>query len=566
MYLKSLTLKGFKSFADRAHMTFEPGLTVIVGPNGSGKSTISDSILWVLGEQSAKQLRGQAMEDVIFSGSSARTPVGVAEVTLVLDNSDHMLPVDFDEVAITRRMYRSGESEYLINSSPCRLMDIQAILHDSGLGKDTHSIISQGKLDAILQRRPAERRALLEEAAGISKHKRRKERALKKIKSMDEHLTRARDINKEIARQLRPLERQVDRARKYKELSSRANELTQMLAVDELRSLQTQWNDLESRSKEGAAELELAQYRLGEKERELEKIMYGVINGEIDVLVSTTIIETGLDISNVNTMIIHDSDQMGLSQLYQLRGRVGRSNRTSYAFLMYRRNKMLKEVAEKRLHAIREFTEMGSGFKIAMRDLEIRGAGNLLGAEQSGHMESVGYDLYCKMLAEAVQEAKGIAPAEAFETTIDLNVSAYIPDGYISNEALKLDTYKRIAAIENKEEYEDMTEELTDRFGEPPKNVQNLLAVAELKALAHCAYVTELKQMGDSVRVTLQQHAKIDVARIPELLQKYRDELKFQMESLAFVYTPRRRNSKEKIDLLEKSHALVEDLLQITQE
>jgi len=209
---------------------------------------------------------------------------------------------------------------------------------------------------------------------------------------------------------------------------------------------------------------------------------------------------------------------------------------------------------------------MGSGFKIAMRDLEIRGAGNLLGAEQSGHMESVGYDLYCKMLAEAVQEAKGIAPAEAFETTIDLNVSAYIPDSYISNEALKLDTYKRIAAIENKEEYEDMTEELTDRFGEPPKNVQNLLAVAELKALAHCAYVTELKQMGDSVRVTLQQHAKIDVARIPELLQKYRDELKFQMESLAFVYTPRRRNSKEKIDLLEKSHALVEDLLQITQE
>ena len=159
MYLKSLTLKGFKSFADRAHMSFEPGLTVIVGPNGSGKSNISDSILWVLGEQSAKQLRGQAMEDVIFSGSSARKPVGVAEVTLVLDNSDHMLPVDFDEVAITRRMYRSGESEYLINSSPCRLMDIQDILHDSGLGKDTHSIISQGKLDAILQSRSRRPRA-----------------------------------------------------------------------------------------------------------------------------------------------------------------------------------------------------------------------------------------------------------------------------------------------------------------------------------------------------------------------------------------------------------------------
>ncbi len=232
------------------------------------------------------------------------------------------------------------------------------------------------------------------------------------------------------------------------------------------------------------------------KERELEKIMYGFINGEIDVLVSTTIIETGLDISNVNTMIIHDADQMGLSQLYQLRGRVGRSNRTSYAFLMYRRNKMLKEVAEKRLHAIREFTELGSGFKIAMRDLEIRGAGNLLGAEQSGHMESVGYDLYCKMLSEAVQEAKGIEVAEDFETTIDMSIDAYLPDSYISNEALKLDTYKRIAAIENNEEYDDMLEELLDRFGEPPKTVQNLLAVANLKAPAHKAWITRDQAAG----------------------------------------------------------------------
>ena len=272
MYLKSLTLKGFKSFADRAHMTFEPGLTVIVGPNGSGKSNVSDAILWVLGEQSAKQLRGQAMEDVIFSGSSARKPVGVAEVTLVLDNSDHMLPVDFDEVAITRRMYRSGESEYLINSSPCRLMDIQDILHDSGLGKDTHSIISQGKLDAILQSRPEERRALIEEAAGISKHKRRKERALRKIASMDEHLKRARDINREITRQLRPLERQVDRARKYRDLTDRANELTQILAVDELRRLQALWSDLETSTKETDAALELARYRQQEKQRELEKL------------------------------------------------------------------------------------------------------------------------------------------------------------------------------------------------------------------------------------------------------------------------------------------------------
>ncbi len=174
-------------------------------------------------------------------------------------------------------------------------------------------------------------------------------------------------------------------------------------------------------------------------ERELENVMYSFVNGDIDVLVSTTIIETGLDISNVNTMIIHDSDRYGLSQLYQLRGRIGRSNRTAYAFLMYRKNVMLKETAEKRLAAIREYTDLGSGFKIAMRDLELRGAGNLLGAQQHGHMNAVGYDLYCKMLNEAVKEAKGIHTMEDFETSVDLNVDAYIPDSYISNEFQKLD-------------------------------------------------------------------------------------------------------------------------------
>ena len=272
MYLKSLTLKGFKSFADRTHMVFDPGLTVVVGPNGSGKSNVSDSILWVLGEQSARMLRGQAMEDVIFSGSSARQPVGVAEVTLVLDNSDHTLPVDFDEVGVTRRMYRSGESEYLINGAPARLMDIQDILHDSGLGKETHSIISQGKLDSILQSRPEERRELIEEAAGISKHRRRKERSLRKLKSMDENLRRAKDISREISRQLRPLERQVNKAKRANDISSRLSELTTTLAVDDLRALQREWNDLTARGKESDAELELARYRLDEKKRELEKL------------------------------------------------------------------------------------------------------------------------------------------------------------------------------------------------------------------------------------------------------------------------------------------------------
>ena len=271
MYLKSLTLKGFKSFADKTQMVFDPGLTVVVGPNGSGKSNISDSILWVLGEQSAKMLRGQAMEDVIFSGSSGRQAVGLAEVTLVLDNSDHTIAIDFSEVAITRRMYRSGESEYLINGSPARLRDITDILHDSGLGKDTHSIISQGKLDSILASRPEERRELVEEAAGISKHRRRKERSERKLKAMQENLTRAKDIEKEVNRRLRPLEKQVDKAKRHRDLANQLSELTTTLAVDDLRQLQVRYRALSEKGKECDAAIELAQYRFDEKNKDLEK-------------------------------------------------------------------------------------------------------------------------------------------------------------------------------------------------------------------------------------------------------------------------------------------------------
>lgn len=265
-------------------------------------------------------------------------------------------------------------------------------------------------------------------------------------------------------------------------------------------------------------------------ERELENVMYSFVNGDIDVLVSTTIIETGLDISNVNTMIIHDSDRYGLSQLYQLRGRIGRSNRTAYAFLMYRKNVMLKETAEKRLAAIREYTDLGSGFKIAMRDLELRGAGNLLGAQQHGHMNAVGYDLYCKMLNEAVKEAKGIHTMEDFETSVDLNVDAYIPDSYISNEFQKLDIYKRIAGIETQQDYDDMLEELLDRFGEPGKAVLNLLAIAKLKAIAHQGYVTEIKQIGKTVRFILYEKARLNTEGFPALIQKYRRGLQFKNE------------------------------------
>ncbi len=283
------------------------------------------------------------------------------------------------------------------------------------------------------------------------------------------------------------------------------------------------------------------------RENKLENIMLDFINGEIDVLVSTTIIETGLDISNANTMIIHDADQLGLSQMYQLRGRVGRSNRMAYAFLLYRRDKLLREVAEKRLSAIREFTELGSGFKIAMRDLEIRGAGNLLGAEQHGHMEAVGYDLYCKMLNEAVKHLKGEMEEEAYTTTMDLNVDAFIPASYIPNEYQKLDIYKRIASIENEEEMDDMLEELIDRFGDVPKKVQQLLSIALLKALAHSAYVTAVEQKGEKIKFVMYEHAKVKVENIPGLVQKYKGDLQFTVDANPyFTYQKKAKNKKDK--------------------
>ncbi len=296
------------------------------------------------------------------------------------------------------------------------------------------------------------------------------------------------------------------------------------------------------------------------KEHELERIMYDFINGEIDVLVSTTIIETGLDISNANTMIIHDSDNMGLSQLYQLRGRVGRSNRNAYAFLMYKRDKMLKEVAEKRLQAIKEFTELGSGFKIAMRDLEIRGAGNLLGQKQHGHMEAVGYDLYCKMLNEAVKNLKGIATIEDFGTTIDLDVDAYIPPSYIVNEVQKLDIYKRIAGIENQAESDDMKEELLDRFGEIPKSVENLLRIALIRVQAHKLYMSEIKGRNEEIKFTLHPEAKIKIEQIPALLEQYKRKLQFSPKGVpCFIYRYKKYGVVEKD--AEKLLELTEELL-----
>ena len=297
-------------------------------------------------------------------------------------------------------------------------------------------------------------------------------------------------------------------------------------------------------------------------ERELEKIMYQFINGEIDVLVSTTIIETGLDISNVNTIIIHDADRLGLSQLYQLRGRVGRSSRTSYAFLMYRRDKMLREVAEKRLSAIREFTELGSGYRIAMRDLEIRGAGNLLGEKQSGHMEAVGYDLYCKLLNTAVMEAKGEKIQEDFDTSVEIDIDAFIPAAYIKNEFQKLDMYKRIASIQNEEEYGEILDELIDRFGELPKAAANLLLVALIRAEAHAAGVIQLVHKDKVTRVYMHERAEVDVAAIPELLNVYGKRMKFKSDTKNPYFIVDMKGFSGQ-NLLTEEKQLVETMLQI---
>ena len=302
------------------------------------------------------------------------------------------------------------------------------------------------------------------------------------------------------------------------------------------------------------------------REHELERIMLDFVNGEIDVLVSTTIIETGLNIPNANTIIIHDADRLGLSQLYQIRGRVGRSNRTAYAFLMYRRDKLLREEAEKRLQAIREFTELGSGIKIAMRDLEIRGAGNILGAEQHGHMEAVGYDLYCKLLNEAVLALKGETDeSQEFETSVDCDIDAYIPPSYIKNEYQKLDIYKRISAIESEEEYMDMQDELIDRFGELPAPVENLLLIASVKALAHSAGVTEVNINRQEARITMFRQARIDVTGIPELISRYRGDLKLRPgDAPEFMYLDQRNKNKDCQRMIEKTQEILRGLKELS--
>lgn len=292
-------------------------------------------------------------------------------------------------------------------------------------------------------------------------------------------------------------------------------------------------------------------------ERELEKIMLDYMNGEYDVLVSTTIIETGMDISNVNTIIIQDADRLGLSQLYQLRGRVGRTNRQSYAYLMYDKNKVLSEVADKRLKAIKEFTEFGSGFKIAMRDLEIRGSGNLLGGQQHGHMAAIGYDLYIKLLGETVDELRGNYSEKLEDTAIELSVNAYIPENYISNSSHKIEIYKKIASIRNLDDMYKIEEEIEDRFGDIPLSVRNLLLISYIKSLAKKMKIVSIAQKEKEICIQFKDSARLKPEAIGNVLHKYNKKVTFNGASEPyFIYKVRTMDQynmlRELKDLIEK--------------
>ena len=272
-------------------------------------------------------------------------------------------------------------------------------------------------------------------------------------------------------------------------------------------------------------------------ERQLEKEMLDFMATEYNVLVCTTIIETGIDIQNVNTIIIYDADKMGLSQLYQLRGRVGRSNRIAYAYLLYTKDKVLTEVAEKRLKALKDFTELGSGFKIAMRDLEIRGAGNMMGSAQHGHMAAIGYDLYCRMLEDTVKLIKGDIDKEPIETTVDLKVDAYIPSSYIEDEMQKIEVYKKIAAIESIDEYMDIKEELEDRYSDIPDPVYNLMDIAYIKSRAKLLSIEEIKESGNDVIFRFQAGDSNYEKIFKVIIEKYKDSIMLKFGEIpSFIF------------------------------
>lgn len=285
--------------------------------------------------------------------------------------------------------------------------------------------------------------------------------------------------------------------------------------------------------------------------KELEDIMIDFVNKEIDVLVCTTILESGIDIPNANTIIVEDADRLGLAQLYQIRGRVGRSDKQAYAYITYKRDKLINEVAEKRLKAIKEFTEFGSGFKIAMRDLEIRGAGSLIGEMQHGHMDQVGYDTYCKLLDEVVKEMKGIELEEDIDVTIDINVSSYIPDSYIENESQKIEVYQNIALCENGQDIENIKENIVDRFGKIPKEVKNLLEIAKIKGMCKKLGITKVMQKQNNVVFNF--IPDIFTMDIDSIVKKYKNRVKFSPAREPYITYKLENNDnvlKEVIDFL----------------
>ncbi len=289
-------------------------------------------------------------------------------------------------------------------------------------------------------------------------------------------------------------------------------------------------------------------------ERMLEKIMIAFMNHEYDILVCTTIIETGLDIANANTIIIDNADYMGLSQLYQLKGRVGRSNRLAYAYLMYKKDKILSEVSEKRLKAIKEFTELGAGFKIAMRDLEIRGAGNLLGSQQHGHIASIGYDLYCKMLETEVNKVKGIKVEEPLEVSIDFKISAYVPSKFVENQQHKLELYKKISSIRDQDDAYAIEEEIEDRYGTIPNVIYNLMKISHVKALARHLQIKSVIDQKDKCVLEFADKEKLDLDLISRISVLFNRQVTFEFSKLPnmiFRYTKRDLNNDKRLLELE---------------
>ncbi|MBQ1471216.1 MAG: DEAD/DEAH box helicase, partial [Eubacterium sp.] len=304
-------------------------------------------------------------------------------------------------------------------------------------------------------------------------------------------------------------------------------------------------------------------------EQALEDVMLSFVDHEIDVLVATTIVESGIDIPNANTLIVVDADRYGLAQLYQIRGRVGRSNRIAYAYLMYRREKVLSEVAEKRLRAIREFTEFGSGFKVAMRDLEIRGAGNLLGGEQSGHIMDIGYELYCKLVDEAVRRLKGELPPmdpeeEKPDISIELKVRAGIPDYYIENESQKLSMYRKISRIRREADAEEVLDELIDRFGDIPKETEDLIRISQIRALAEDLGVLRIYEQGNRILFTFGENNGLTPLAVVKLGDAFGGRAFFHGGVEPFIripLIPRQRitDSLKMLSIMEEAHVISEN-------